>query len=107
VGASVSYRDSLPAKTAFLVYREEAGRRRGRSCVKASSSTFAQRARSCVRPVLVGSLTHMDHAGAVNFRFSGRVDGRTLSAASYVLKATAALANEKSGTVSALFTILP
>jgi hypothetical protein len=103
-GASVRYRDSLSALTTFRVYREDL--RHGHSCLIASVSTLAQRATSCVRLVQVGSFKHTDHAGAVELRFSGRVGGRTLSVGSYVLKATAVLAGEKSGTVSALFTIL-
>jgi hypothetical protein len=88
-------------------YREEPGQRHGHSCVKVSPSSRAHRAKSCVRLVSVGRFKHKDRAGTVRFGFSGRVGGRTLRAATYLLKATAVLAREQSTTASAPFTILP
>jgi hypothetical protein len=100
-GAIVSYTGSQPATTRFSVQRRTTGRRVGKSCVKATSHNKTKRA--CTRYVAAGSFSHVDKAaGAIRFRFTGRVAGRKLSVASYRLLAVPknSAGSGKSGTAA-------
>jgi hypothetical protein len=88
-GTTIRYRDTLAAHITFRVFR----------CRNAHGR--------CVRPSLVGSFKHHDHAGTNRLHFSGRLHGNALSAGHYLLRATAKLAGRKSRPVSATFQILP
>jgi len=78
----VRYVDSRAASTTFTVFR-----RHGRGLVK------------------VGSFSHRDHAGINNFDWTGKLNGKLLSAGSYVLRATARLGRLVSNTASTTFTV--
>jgi hypothetical protein len=103
VGAAVSYRDSLAARTRLTVYREEPGVRRGRSCVKPSRGRGGKR---CTRLVRVGSFSHTDRAGTNHLRFTGRLHGRKLAPGRYRLDVAAKLRGQISNTLQASFQIL-
>ena len=70
-GATISYTDSLPGKTQFVVLR----------CV-------VQKHGTCVRTKRVGAFTHVDRKGRNRFKWSGRVGGATLARGNYLLDAT-------------------
>jgi hypothetical protein len=84
-GTTVSYTDSLPARTTFTVLRPAPGIRVGKRCVKAPVHA-GKRHKGCTRLVKIGSFTHSDRAGTNRFHFSGRLQGHALKAGSYVLQ---------------------
>ncbi len=88
-GTTISYRDTLAAHSTFRVLH--CRNTRGK----------------CTGPLLVGSFTHHDRAGVNRLRFSGRLDGRALSAGNYVLQATAGLAGQTGRAVAGTFQVLP
>jgi hypothetical protein len=79
IGTTITYRDTLAARTTFRVYRGG---------------------------VLLGSFRHHDHAGTNRLRFTGRVNDRSLRPGHYVLTAIAVFAGQKSKVLRATFTIL-
>jgi hypothetical protein len=86
-GATISYRDSQIATTTFTVLREEAGRRRGKSCRKPSKSN--KHGKRCALYTPVGTFSHSDVAGVNTLHFSGRLNGRKLAKGRYRLSAVA------------------
>lgn len=103
-GATVSYVGTQPAKTTFTVQRRVVGRKVAGHCVKATKGNV--RKRPCARYVTVGSFTHNDAAaGAVRFRFTGRVSGHKLRPGSYRLRAVARNAAGTGAPAVAKFTI--
>jgi hypothetical protein len=56
--------------------------------------------------VLVGSFSHPDHAGTNRVHFTGRLHGQPLTAAHYLLLATATLAGQASRSTTKTFAIL-
>jgi hypothetical protein len=85
VGAVVRYTGTQPATTSFTVQAARPGRRQGNTCRKPSRKN--RRGKRCTRYAGVGSFKHKDAAGAVRFRFTGRVRGRALRRGRYRLKA--------------------
>jgi len=102
-GAKITYRDSQAATTTFTVYREEAGRKQGRSCKKPGKANKHGKRCTILKPI--GSFSHADSAGANSLHFSGRIKGKKLAKSSYRLQAVAANAAGKSATASASFKI--
>jgi hypothetical protein len=88
-GTTITYTDTLAARTTFRVLRCAA---RGR--------------RPCSRLVSVGSFTHRDHKGINRVRFTGWLRGRPLTPGSYVLRLSATLAGQKSTGLSTSFQIV-
>ncbi len=88
IGTTISYTDTLSARTTFRVLR--CGGPRGR----------------CNRLVVVGSFSHRDHTGKNRFRFTGRLHAHALAAGRYVVRATAISAGQKSHSITASFVIL-
>jgi hypothetical protein len=87
-GTIVTYTDSQPATTTFVV-RQAVGRgelSHGK-CVKPGKSQAKHR-RSCTIYRILGQFRHSDTAGANRFRFTGRVSGHALRPASYQLLST-------------------
>lgn len=84
-GTVVRYRGSRPATTKFVVQRPRAGRRQGKTCRKPSRGN--RRGKACVYYGSVGSFKHVDKAGKIRFRFTGRVRGSALKRGRYRLKA--------------------
>jgi hypothetical protein len=87
-GATVSYRDSEPARTTFTVLRRTRGFQVGKLCVARHPGKGVP-VRRCTRYVRVGAFSHGDNAGPNRFRFTGRVKRRALRPGSYRLKAVA------------------
>jgi hypothetical protein len=86
-GTTISYLDTLGARTSFRVLRC-AGKGR------------------CTRLLLVGLFTHRDRRGPNRLHFTGRRKGYALAPGRYLLQATATLAGERSRVVGATFQIL-
>lgn len=108
-GGTVTYRDTLAARSTLRVLRGEPGVRRtgSRACAKPSKRNHHPGTlRRCTRWVPIGSFTHQDNAGLNRFRFSGRLAGRTVRSGSYLLQATAALAGATSHPITATFRIV-
>jgi hypothetical protein len=82
IGTTISYRDSTAATTTFTVLKVVSGHKRGRQCVAGSAGEGQGR---CTRRVRVGSFRHVDIAGNVRVRFSGRVHGHKLAPGRYLL----------------------
>ena len=87
VGTRVSFKLTAAGTAVFTAERKTTGRRKGKSCVKATRRN--RRARRCVRYVRVsGSFKSARKAGTGRLSFSGRLRGRRLSPGSYRLIAT-------------------
>jgi hypothetical protein len=106
-GATITYSDTLAAQTTLDVYRKLAGIRQGAKCVAPPRHGHHGKVKRCTRLVRAGSLEHQDSAGVNRLRFNGRLRGRALRPGRYELTATAELAGQASGTISASFTIVP
>jgi hypothetical protein len=85
-GAKVTYALSEAATVVFFVERGSAGRSVGGKCVKPTKSN-AKRKRCTRWKLLKGGFAHAGVAGPNKFRFTGRLDGKTLSPARYRLLA--------------------
>jgi virginiamycin B lyase len=104
-GTTVSYRLSASASARFTVERRQAGRKRGKKCVKPTRSN--KRAKRCTRYVVVkGRFQHSGKTGSNKFHFSGRVGGKKLRPGSYRLVAVAAIGASKSKLKRANFKII-
>jgi hypothetical protein len=105
--AVIVYRDSLPGRTTFRVYRKLPGVRRGGRCTPPPRGTRARRFQRCTRFVLVGTFTHHDRAGLDRLRFTGKLNGRRLKPGFYQLRATSTLAGHTSQRRTINIRILP
>jgi hypothetical protein len=93
----VNYVLSAATQVRFTVRRRSSGRRVGKRCVKPTSKNRSKH--KCVRLTTVrGGFTQAGKAGANAFHFSGRLGGKTLPPADYLLFA-------KPGTKRAAFRI--
>jgi FG-GAP-like repeat len=101
-GATVTYRISIPATTTFTVLRRATGVKMGIRCV---ASGQHKPKKPCVRLVDVGSIARPDHAGAVRVHFTGRVGGRKLAPATYVLRLTPRAAGRTGSAIDLSFRI--
>jgi hypothetical protein len=88
-GTTITYTDSLAARTTFRVLR----------CAGRGT-------RPCRRLVSLGSFAHRDHAGLNRLRFTGRLRARPLPPGHYVLRATAKRAGQISRPVSTVFQLV-
>jgi hypothetical protein len=84
-GATVTYRISIPATTTLTVLRRAAGAKVGGRCI---GSGKRKPQKPCTRLVEVGSFVRVDRPGSVRVHFTGRVGGRKLAPAKYVLRLT-------------------
>jgi N-acetylneuraminic acid mutarotase len=84
-GATVSYTDTHAGTTTFAVLRTAKGRRVKGRCVKPTRKN--RKGKRCKRTLKIGTFTHVDHAGANHFHFTGRVGGHTLNPGTYRLSA--------------------
>ena len=105
-GATVSYRDTLNARTTFTISNTQRGVRSGKKCVKPPRHT-THRHKSCTRTVALGRFGHPDKTGVNNFHFTGRVNGRALKPGTYTLLARPSLAGRTGKTASVRFQIVP
>jgi hypothetical protein len=84
-GTTVSYTESRPATTTFVVQRPAAGRRVGRACARPSRRNHAHK--RCTRWIGVGRFTHRGRTRLIRFHFTGRVNGHKLRPGRYRLHA--------------------
>lgn len=103
VGTTVSYHLSQAATTTFAVLRAVPGHQSRGSCL---AGRHRRHHRSCIRLVVVGSFARPDAAGDVSVHFSGRVRGRKLSPASYVLTLTPTAGGHPGRTIKLTFHIV-
>ena len=104
-GLGVSYALSAAASVLFTVERKSSGRKVGGTCVRATRRN--RKRPKCVRYVPVaGSFTRTPAGATDEFRFSGRLNGRTLSAGGYHLVAEPAAEGRTGTPASSAFTIL-
>jgi hypothetical protein len=80
-GTTFVFTLSEQATTELTIERAETGRRKGRSCVKATSKN--RKAKKCTRYVKAGALTRDGTAGANAVPFSGRIGKKALKPATY------------------------
>jgi hypothetical protein len=104
-GATITYTDSVAAKTTFTIVRVTTGRRSGSRCVAASKAKRG--ARPCTLTATAGTATHADVAGTNRVRFTARVKGGKLPTGSYRLELVARASDgAHSATRTVSFTIV-
>jgi streptogramin lyase len=105
VGAKVTYRLSVAARTRFTVERESVGRKKGKKCVKPTRRN--RRAKKCkLYKAVRGSFTHNGSAGTNVFKFTGRINRKSLKPGKYRLVAVATSGSTKSALKAASFKIV-
>lgn len=78
-GTTITYIDSLPAKTTLTVLKAEAGVRKGRRCVarpRHAKKHAKKHAKHCVRYVVVDRFSHADRAGTFSKAAAGVRKGK-------------------------------
>jgi hypothetical protein len=80
-GTTFVYTLSEQATTTLTIERAETGRRKGRSCVKATKKN--RKAKKCTRYAKVGALARNGLAGPNAVPFSGRIGNKALKPATY------------------------
>ncbi|MFN8111520.1 MAG: putative Ig domain-containing protein, partial [Thermoleophilia bacterium] len=103
VGTIVGYTQSLPAITTFTVVRIVPGHMSAGRC---TAGPPRRRQSRCTRRVAVGSFTHTDPVGTVSVRFDGRMRGRALAPAAYLLMLAPAADGRTGRTVTLAFRIV-
>ena len=104
-GAVFSYRLSVAATVRFTIARRHSGRRVGTTCRKPSRTNAKHR--PCTLFVSLGTQTARAKAGRNSLRFTGRVQGRTLTPGAYRVTAVATdAAGSRSRPVRALFHVI-
>jgi hypothetical protein len=102
-GTTVTYTDSVAAKTTFAIVRAVPGRRRHHRCVSPGKHPRGAR---CVRFVKVGSFTHTDRRGGNRVHFSGRLHGHALRPGLYELTLTPRSGRKSGASVTRKFHVL-
>jgi hypothetical protein len=105
-GATISYTDTQPARSTFVIVLPQPGVLKGARCVKPSRRSRIAHKRRCTRYVALGSFTHADRAGRNRFRFTG-LRGRRLAPGRYRLDATPTAHGKIGRTISAAFKLTP
>ena len=101
-GATISYSDSLDAKTMFIVLRATAGVKRGSRCEQKPKHGHGT---ACILYIKAGSFTHTDKAGTNTLHFTGRVGNTKLTPGRYHLQATPTTATTTGSTVTIGFRV--
>jgi uncharacterized repeat protein (TIGR01451 family) len=104
-GTVLSYTNSQASITTFTVFKRAPGVRKGKRCVAPPRKKPSKKPKRCTRFLKRGTFTHFDTAGAVRFRFTGRVNGKTLAPGRYRLRAVASNATGPSKPRQRDFTI--
>jgi hypothetical protein len=106
-GTTISYTDSVAARTTFTVEHAVKGMREGKLCAAPPKHKRAGRKpKPCTRYVpLKGSFSHVDEAGRNIVRWTGALAGKPLSPGSYRLLARPVLGGVGGTTVRHTFTI--
>jgi hypothetical protein len=102
-GTRVTFTLSKAASVTFDVGRSAPGRRSGGRCVRPTARNSGRR--RCRRQVKVGSFKVAGKAGPNAFRFTGRVDGRSLRPGRHRLTATPIAGGTQGNIVAAPFRI--
>jgi hypothetical protein len=103
-GATVTYQDTLAARTVFTLAQVLPGRTQGKTCAKASKQN--KHGRKCTRFVsLRGSFARRDSVGKNSFHFTGRLNGKALKPGTYRLDATPTADGDTGRTVSVRFRV--
>jgi hypothetical protein len=102
-GTTITYTDSLAARTTIVVFAQTAGVMLHGRCLKPPKHDQGPR---CVRLVKLGSFGHTDRIGANAVRFTGRLGRHKLPPGRYVLELTPRLAGQTGKTVSLHFRVL-
>jgi hypothetical protein len=84
IGTRVTYSISAAATVAFSVERKLVGRKVGKRCVKKTKANAGKKKCPLFKK-LKGGFTHSGKAGQNRFKFSGRIQGKALSAGAYRL----------------------
>lgn len=106
-GTTISYTDSVAARTTVTVEHAVKGIREGKLCAAPPKHKRAGRKpKACTRYVLLkGSFSHVDEAGRNIVRWTGALAGKPLSPGSYRLLARPVLGSVGGRTVRHTFTI--
>ena len=96
-GTTITYTDSLAARTTIVVFEQTPGVKLHGRCVKPPRRRHGP---TCARLVKLGSFSHADRVGRNAVRFSGRLGRHRLPPGRYVLELTPQLAGQKGKTVS-------
>jgi hypothetical protein len=103
-GTTVSYTTSEDSTTTLSVLKSSRGVKKGGRCVKPSKVAKGKR---CARLVLQRpTLTRVDVAGSVAFKFNGRLGAKALRPGSYVLRVRGSNAKGAGNTVTAPFKVV-
>jgi uncharacterized repeat protein (TIGR01451 family) len=103
-GTIVTYKNTQASTTTFTVQTPARGIKKGKACVKPPSNPPGN-AKNCTRYVRRGVFTRLDFGGAVRFRFTGRLGGKTLNPGRYRLQAVARNLTGASKAAKADFTV--
>jgi virginiamycin B lyase len=106
-GTTVSYRDTQAATAHFTVLKRRLGVKSNGKCVPRPRHPRKGKSKPklCFRFVTVGTFTHPDIGGLNTFHFTGRLNGRRLSAGRYRLDAVPVLGTRTGSGDSASFRI--
>jgi hypothetical protein len=85
-GTTIRFNLSEAASVEFRVTQKRPGRRSGKRCVAPTHKL--RHAKRCTRTATIGSFTRTAVAGNATVPFSGRLNGRALTAGSYTLTLT-------------------
>jgi hypothetical protein len=104
-GTIVTYNNTQTSTATFTVDKPVSGVKKGKACVAPPKKKPKKKPKKCTRYLGQGTFTHQDAAGAVRFRFTGRVKGKTLKPGRYRLRGVARTAGGAGNTVKANFTV--
>jgi hypothetical protein len=102
-GTTITYTDSVAAKTTFAILKAVPGRKRNHRCVSPGRHPRGAR---CVRFVKVGSFTRADRRGANRVHFSGMLRGHALRPGLYEFTLTPRSGRKAGASVIRKFRVL-
>ncbi len=102
VGTSLSYTIDQASITTVTIARVRPGTTKGAKCVKRKKGA---KGKACSRLTTVGKLSHADAAGAITFRFTGRLKGKALRVGTYRLQVQGVNAKGSGAAVTRRFRI--
>lgn len=105
IGTTFRFSVTEAGTASLVIARIDAGRRKGRSCVKPTAKL--RKAAKCTRYVTVGTLKRKVAAGVNRVAFTGRIGTKPLKAARYRLAVTSVdAAGNRSGASRTTFTVV-
>jgi hypothetical protein len=107
-GTTITYLDSLAARTTFTVQRRTRGVVKGKRCLAPPKRRVSGKAKACTRYVPVaGSFSHVDVAAKNKLYWTGEMKGKPLAPGTYHLIAHAVISARSSASVTLTFTVRP